>query len=107
MGEIAVRRNPRRGSKNVGVSNRFGRRYEVAVGDLPRLMNAIVDEGSPHESRDVERLLGVLTSLPESADGTYAFVAPRGTSEIVDRALAAMARSDRHLARARRTGTRT
>jgi hypothetical protein len=79
----------------------------VSAGDLPRLMNHIVDQSSPDEARDVERLLGVLTSLPASADGTYAFVAPRGTSEIVDRALAAMARSDRHFARARRTGTRT
>jgi hypothetical protein len=70
-------------------------------------MNTVVDQSGPHEARDVERLLGVLTSLSVTEDDTYAFVAPRGTSEIVDRALAAMARSDRHLARARRTGTRT
>jgi hypothetical protein len=67
----------------------------------------IVDQGGPDEARAVERLLGVLTSLAASADETIAFVAPRDTSEIVDRALAVMARSDRHLARAQRTRNRS
>jgi hypothetical protein len=84
------------------VTNRFGRRYEVQAGDLPRLMNAIVDQSGPDEDRTVERLLGVLTSLPASDDDTIAFVAPRGTSALVERALAVMARSDRHAARAQR-----
>jgi hypothetical protein len=70
-------------------------------------MNTIVDQGGPDQARDVERLLGVLTSLPASEDDTLTFVAPRGTSAIVDRALAVMARSDRHLARAQRTRNRT
>jgi hypothetical protein len=85
------------------VSNRFGRRYDVPAEDLPRLMNTIVDQSTPDEARDVERLLGVLTSLSASEDESFAFVAPRGTSAIVDRALAVMERSDRHLARALRT----
>lgn len=88
------------------MSNRFGRRYEVPAGDLPRLMNEIVDQRGRDETREVERLLGVLTSLPASEDDTLAFVAPRGTSAIVDRALAVMARSDRHQARALRTRNR-
>jgi hypothetical protein len=70
-------------------------------------MNTIVDQSSPDEARDVERLLGALTSLAASAEDTLAFVAPRGTSAIVERALAEMARSDRHQARAHRTRTRT
>ena len=70
-------------------------------------MNEIVDQSGADEAREVERLLGVLTSLTASADDTFAFVAPRGTSAIVDRALAVMARSDRHHARALRTRNRT
>jgi hypothetical protein len=70
-------------------------------------MNEIVDQSGPDETRAVERLLGVLTSLPASEDDTLAFVAPRGTSAIVDRALAVMARSDRHQARALRNRNRT
>jgi hypothetical protein len=69
-------------------------------------MNEIVDQSSPDETREVERLLGVLTSLSASEDDTLTFVAPRGTSAIVDRALAVMARSDRHHARALRTRNR-
>jgi hypothetical protein len=37
---------------------------------------------------------------------TLAFVAPRGTADLVDRALAVMARADRHQARARRARDR-
>jgi hypothetical protein len=65
-------------------------------------MNAIVDQSGPGEERAVERLLGVLTSVPESEDETIVFVAPRDTASIVDRALEVMARSDRHQARAKR-----
>ena len=74
--------------------------------ELGRLMNEIVDQSGPDEARQVERLLGLLTSLPAGADDTFTFVAPRGTSGIVDRALAVMARSDRHQARALRTRNR-
>jgi hypothetical protein len=88
------------------VSNRFGRRYEVPAVDLPRLMNAIVDQGAAGEERNVERLLGVLTSLAVTENDTLAFVAPRGTADLVDRALAVMARADRHQARARRARDR-
>jgi hypothetical protein len=70
-------------------------------------MNAIVDQGGPDDEREVERLLGVLASLSASAGETIAFVAPRGTSGIVDRALQVMARSDRHQARAQRARQRS
>jgi hypothetical protein len=79
----------------------------VPAGDLPSLMNAIVDQAGPDDDRDVERLLGLLGSLSASPDATIAFVAPRGTAAIVDRALQLMARSDRHLARAQRARNRT
>lgn len=70
-------------------------------------MNAIVDQSGPDDDRAVERLLGALTSLPADDNGTIAFVAPRGTAAIVDRALAVMARADRLDARARRSRDRT
>jgi hypothetical protein len=70
-------------------------------------MNAIVDQSGAGEERAVERLLGVLTSLPETEDETIKFVAPRGTAAIVDRALEVMARSDRHQARAKRARERS
>jgi hypothetical protein len=89
------------------VTNRFGRRYELPAGDLQRLMNSIVDVGGPEDARDVERLLGTLATLSPGEDETIAFVAPRGTAQLVERALQVMARSDRHLARARRTRKRT
>jgi hypothetical protein len=89
------------------VTNRFGRRYELPAGDLQRLMNTIVAEGGPEDARDVERLLGTLATLSPGEGETLAFVAPRGTSQLVEQALQAMARSDRHLARARRTRNRT
>jgi hypothetical protein len=78
----------------------------MPAGDLPRLIDAIVDQAGPDEDREVERLLGVLTSLPAPGE-TIAFVAPRGTSAIVDRALQVMARSDRHQARAQRARDRS
>jgi hypothetical protein len=89
------------------VTNRFGRRYELPAGDLQRLMYTIVAEGGPEDARDVERLLGTLATLSPGEGETLAFVAPRGASQLVERALQAMARSDRHLARARRTRNRT
>jgi hypothetical protein len=89
------------------VTNRFGRRYELPSGDLQRLMNLIVDEVGPDDARNVERLLGTLTTLPAGADETIAFVAPRGTSHLVEHALEVMARSDRHHARALRARNRT
>jgi hypothetical protein len=89
------------------VTNRFGRGYELAAADLQRLMNTIVDEADEDEARDVERLLGVVTSLPAGPDETISFVAPRGTSPLVDRAIQVMARSDRHQARAKRARNRT
>jgi hypothetical protein len=69
-------------------------------------MNAIVDQRGHSDDRKVERLLGVLASLSAVADATIAFVAPRGTADIVDRALSDMARGDRHDARARRARKR-
>jgi hypothetical protein len=89
------------------VTNRFGRRYELPAGNLQRLMNLIVDEAGPDDARNVERLLGTLTAVAATADETIAFVAPRGTSELVERALQVMARSDRHNARAQRARGRT
>jgi hypothetical protein len=90
---------------------RFGRRFEVPEDDVQRLMNCIVEHARPDEERDVERILGVLAALQAHAtrregDDTVTFVAPLGTTAIVERALAGMARSDRHQARARRMGAR-
>jgi hypothetical protein len=89
------------------VTNRFGRTYELSAGELQRLMNLIVDEAGPDDARDVERLLGTLTTLSAGSGETIAFVAPRGTSRLVDRALQVMDRSERHQARARRARNRT
>jgi len=66
----------------------------------------VIGRRAPHERRAAARLFGVLTSLSASEDDTLTFVAPRGTSAIVDRALAVMARSDRHHERALRTRNR-
>jgi hypothetical protein len=104
--EMPVRASAPPGSNDRAVTKRFGRRYEVSAVDLPRLMNAIVDQSDAGEERDVERLLGVLTSLAATEKKTIAFVAPRGTADLVDRALADLARSDRHQARARRARDR-
>ena len=87
--------------------DRFGRRFTVAGEDLPRLMNCIVEHARPDEARDAERLLGVLAALQAHADrreddDSVVFTAPRGTTGLIERALAAMARSDRHQSRARR-----
>jgi hypothetical protein len=89
------------------VTNRFGREYELAADELQRLMNTIVDEANEDQARDVERLLGVLTSLSAGPDETISFVAPRGTSSLLDRSMQVMARSDRHQARAKRARNRT
>jgi hypothetical protein len=89
------------------VTNRFARRYELSSGDLQRLMNLIVAEAGPDEARAVERLLGTLTTAAASARETIAFSAPRGTSHLVDGALAVMEQSERHHARAQRARNRT
>ena len=85
---------------------RFDKRNEVAVEDVERLMNCIVEHARPDQGREAERLLAMLTMLRATATGrgeeTIVFTPPRGTGGIVDRALAAMARSDRHAARAER-----
>lgn len=89
------------------MTNRFGRGYELAAEDLQRLMNTIVDEANEDEARDAERVLGALATLSATDSETISFVAPRGTSSLVERALQVMARSDRHQARAQRTRNRT
>ena len=89
------------------MTNRFGREYELAADELQRLMNTIVDQADEDEARDVERLLGALTTVSAGAHGTISFVAPRGTAPLLDRALQVMARSDRHHARAVRARNRT
>jgi hypothetical protein len=88
------------------VTNRFRRGYQLAAEDLQRLMNTIVDEANEDEARDAERVLGTLATLSATDSETISFVAPRGTSSLVDRALQVMARSDRHLARAQRVRNR-
>ena len=67
-------------------------------------MSCVVEHAGADDERDVERLLGVLSTLDASAGGHVSFVAPRGTARLVERALSAMARSDRHVDRARRYG---
>jgi hypothetical protein len=88
------------------MAGRFNSRYELGVADIERLMNCIVEHAGPDEGREAERLLAMLTMLRTTASGTgddaVTFAAPRGTAPLVDRALAAMARSDRHAARAER-----
>jgi hypothetical protein len=88
------------------MAGRFDRRYELDVADVERLMNCIVEHAGPDEGREAERLLAMLTMLRTSAtghgDGAIRFTAPRGTAPLADRALAAMARSDKHAARAAR-----
>jgi hypothetical protein len=88
------------------MAGRFSKRYEVGVEDIERLMNCIVEHAGPDDGREAERVLAMLTMLRATArghgDDTITFIAPRGTSALVDRALAAMARSDRHAARAAR-----
>jgi hypothetical protein len=89
------------------MADRFRRGFEVRRDDLQRLMNCIVEHAEPSDARDVERLLSALVTLwagPGGAkDGTVSFVPPKGTAPIVERALAAMQRADRHDARARRS----
>ena len=88
------------------MAGRFDKRYAVDVDDIERLINCIVEHAGPGEGREAERLLAILTMLRTTAsvrgDGTVTFTAPRGTAPLADRALAAMARSDRHAARAAR-----
>jgi hypothetical protein len=88
------------------MAGRFDKHYEIDVDDIERLMNCIVEHAGPDGDREAERLLAMLTMLRATASGqgeeTIAFTAPRGTTTLIDRALAAMARSDKHLARAAR-----
>jgi hypothetical protein len=92
------------------MAGRFDKRYELDVADVERLMNCIVEHAGPDEGRDAERLLAMLTMLRTTAsahgDGAIGFTAPRGTAPLADRALAAMARSDKHAARAARHRSR-
>ena len=88
------------------MAGRFSKHYEIHLGDIDRLMNCIVEHAGPDEGREAERLLAMLTMLRATASGhgeeAIAFTAPRGTATLIDRALAAMARSDKHAARAAR-----
>ena len=85
------------------MARRFDRRYEVALEDLDRLCNCIVEHADAREQRAAERLLALLSTLGSAArergDKKLRFAAPHGTGALVDRALAAMARSDRHVER--------
>ena len=88
------------------MAGRFRARFSVAGNDVQRLIDCIVDNARPEEDREVERLLGSLVTLTASehgSDDVIEFSPPPGTARLVERALAAMARSDRHEARARRT----
>ena len=88
------------------MAGRFDRDHALGVADIERLMNCIVEHAGPSEGREAERLLAMLTMLRVTATGhgkdAVSFTAPRGTAPLVDRALAAMARSDKHVARAAR-----
>ena len=88
------------------MAGRFAKRYELDVEDVERLMNCIVEHAGADEDRAAERLLAMLTMVragaEERGDDTVTFAAPRGTSGLVDRAMAPMARSDKHAARAAR-----
>jgi hypothetical protein len=57
-------------------------------------MACVVARSNSSESRDVERVLGLLSSLKASthtaADDVATFVAPPGTAYLIERALAAM-----------------
>jgi hypothetical protein len=87
--------------------DRFGHRFELPAEDLSRLMNCVVEHAEAGEERDVERVLAVLTTLSaREHEGTVRFTAPRGTAKVVERALRAMARSDRHHERFQRVRQR-
>ena len=89
------------------MSYRFRRRFHVRGDDLQRLVHCVVEHAEPGEERDVERILSALVTLgarhESRSEGDHVwFVPPKGTAPIVERALAAMGRADRHDARARR-----
>ena len=95
------------GTGDGGMVPRFQKTFEIPEHDLQRLMNCIVEHARPDEARDVERLLGFLGSLstrldPASEGDVLTFAAPAGSAPLVERALRAMARSDRHHERALR-----
>jgi len=88
------------------MAGRFRARFSLPAGDVQRLMDCIVDNALPGEEREVERVLGTLVTLTASdpgSDDVIEFSPPPGTARLVERALAAMARWDRHDARARRS----
>jgi hypothetical protein len=90
------------------MTERFRRRFDITVDELQRLMHCVVEHAEPHEARDVERVLSALVTLSarhagDAGGDRLSFVPPRDTAPIVQRALAAMRRADRHDARARRT----
>jgi hypothetical protein len=88
------------------MAGRFATRHEVGVDDVERLMNCIVEHAGPDEGREAERLLAMLTMLrataAEHGEETITFTPPRGTGALADRALTAIARSDKHAERAAR-----
>jgi hypothetical protein len=88
------------------MAGRFTERHEVDLDDVERLMNCIVEHAGPDEGREAERLLALLTMLRASAaehgETAITFTPPRGTGALADRALAAIARSDKHAERAAR-----
>ena len=88
------------------MARRSSTRVEVELDVVERLMNCIVEHAGPDEGREAERLLATLTMLRATAeaheDTAVTFTAPRGTGALAERALAAMARSDRHAERAER-----
>ena len=88
------------------MAGRFSKRHEVGIDDVERLMNCILEHAGPDEGREAERLLAMLTMLRvtavEHGQDTVVLIPPRGTGALADRALAAVARSDKHEARAAR-----
>ena len=88
------------------MAGRFAKRHEIDVDDVERLMNCIVEHAGPDEGREAERLLALLTMLRvtagEHGEETIVFTPPRGTGALADRALSAIARSDKHAERAAR-----
>ena len=107
-GDVTARGLPRAGAGDPVRSH--GRPIRQAprarVDDVERLMNCIVEHAGPDEGREAERLLAMLTMLRTTAaghgDDDRRLHPPRGTGALADRALAAIARSDKHAARAAR-----
>jgi hypothetical protein len=85
---------------------RSGRRFQISLVDLERLRNCLVEHATDDEERAVERMLGALvtaeTAALASGRDIVMFTAPADAADLMHRALRAMARSDRHMERARR-----